>query len=33
MWVNNNISLNEILKMPNIKGITRVLPLEKVEWE
>jgi hypothetical protein len=32
MWTNNKIKLNEIMRM-NIKGITRVLPDERVEWE
>jgi len=33
MWTNNKITLNEVLKMPCIKGIVRVLPNERVEWE
>jgi len=33
MWTNREITLNEVLSMPCIKGIVRVLPNEMVEWE
>ena len=33
MFVNNEITLNQVLNMPCVKAITRVLPEEKVEWE
>ena len=33
MFVNNEITMNEVLAMPNLKAISRVIPDEKVEWE